>query len=538
MYGCTGITSIEIPNSVTNIGSNAFRDCTSLTSIEIPNSVTSIGSNTFRGCTGLRSIDIPNSVENIGESAFADCSNLNDIYVTCGDLERVKQLLYNDSRVKYVPIPYTIIINAINGNVRIPQNVCEPSELTAISNYGYHFAQWSDGIKDNPRTITLTQDTIITAIFARNPKITYVYDSNLGIVNGATTIPYDSVGEVTFYAASNYGYHFSQWSDGKTDNPRSIILTRDTTFTAEFAVDKKGVCGKDNALTWSYNDQTKELIVKGNGPLTNNYTFGIEAPIEMKTLIIGDDVSEIGDSTFYGMSTINHLYIGANVASIGNYAFAECRNFDDINCFAPIVPTINATTFANVGNKQYIYLYVPSERERAYKRDIYWGEFDVQIKSATTTNTDKVNVAPTESTATVTWLAVDGATTYELIIKDKSGNVICTLIFNAQGQLKQIVFSAPARHGTRQQTQATGFSFVVTGLEEGTEYDLTIVAKDGDGEQISSEKLSFTTSSKIPTAIDIITNEQSPITNKIIKDNQILILRGEKVYTLQGQEVK
>ena len=71
--GCTGLTSIEIPNSVTNIGSSAFRGCTGLTSIEIPNSVTSIGSSAFSGCTGLTSIEIPNSVTSIGSSAFYGC---------------------------------------------------------------------------------------------------------------------------------------------------------------------------------------------------------------------------------------------------------------------------------------------------------------------------------------------------------------------------------------------------------------------------------------------------------------------------------
>ena len=53
--------------SVTSINQSAFYGCTGLTSVEIPNSVTSIGSNAFRGCSGLTSIEIPNSVTSIGE---------------------------------------------------------------------------------------------------------------------------------------------------------------------------------------------------------------------------------------------------------------------------------------------------------------------------------------------------------------------------------------------------------------------------------------------------------------------------------------
>ena len=65
--------SYIIPNSVTNIGDNAFWFCESLTSINIPNSVTNIGDYAFVGCESLTSINIPNSVTNIGRSAFHDC---------------------------------------------------------------------------------------------------------------------------------------------------------------------------------------------------------------------------------------------------------------------------------------------------------------------------------------------------------------------------------------------------------------------------------------------------------------------------------
>ena len=49
-YGCSGLTSVTIPNSVTSIGDCAFRDCSGLTSVDIPNSVTSIGDCAFKNC--------------------------------------------------------------------------------------------------------------------------------------------------------------------------------------------------------------------------------------------------------------------------------------------------------------------------------------------------------------------------------------------------------------------------------------------------------------------------------------------------------
>lgn len=73
-YGCTGLTSITIPSSVTSIGDFAFYYCTGLTSITIPSSVTSIGSWAFEGCTGLTSITIPSSITSIGKDAFSNTS--------------------------------------------------------------------------------------------------------------------------------------------------------------------------------------------------------------------------------------------------------------------------------------------------------------------------------------------------------------------------------------------------------------------------------------------------------------------------------
>lgn len=73
---CTGLTSVVLPKSVKKIGYGAFEYCTNLTTIDIPDSVTEIGEKAFRGCTGLTTIDIPDSVTEIGRDAFVKCSRL------------------------------------------------------------------------------------------------------------------------------------------------------------------------------------------------------------------------------------------------------------------------------------------------------------------------------------------------------------------------------------------------------------------------------------------------------------------------------
>ena len=79
--GCTGLTSITIPNSVTSIALEAFEGCTGLTSVTIGNSVTSIGNSACYGCSGLTSVTIPNSVTEIGTSVFFGCTNLETITI-------------------------------------------------------------------------------------------------------------------------------------------------------------------------------------------------------------------------------------------------------------------------------------------------------------------------------------------------------------------------------------------------------------------------------------------------------------------------
>ena len=75
------LTSAEIGQCVTSIGTEAFYNCSSLSSITIPNSITIIWNNAFGDCSGLTSIDIPDSVIAIDGYAFDSCRSLTSITV-------------------------------------------------------------------------------------------------------------------------------------------------------------------------------------------------------------------------------------------------------------------------------------------------------------------------------------------------------------------------------------------------------------------------------------------------------------------------
>ena len=77
--GCSSLTSLTLPSSVTSIGGHAFEKCSGLTSLTLPSSVTSIGEFAFRYCSGLTSLTIPSGVTTIDYYAFADCRGLTSL---------------------------------------------------------------------------------------------------------------------------------------------------------------------------------------------------------------------------------------------------------------------------------------------------------------------------------------------------------------------------------------------------------------------------------------------------------------------------
>lgn len=403
--------------------------------------------------------------------------------------------------------------------------------ISATANYGYHFVRWNDGNTSNPRTVTVTTNETYTATFAKN-VYSITKNAEHGTISGNSSAEY--LDFVTLTVTPDYGYHFTQWSDGLKDNPRIAQITQDTTFTAEFAYDRVGTCGKDLALVWSYDPANKVLTIGNAGEFTENMQFGVEAPTEMEELVIGNSVTAIGENAFAGISTLKKVTIGESVKTIYDRAFYNCVNLETIFNYRPTPTNAYSTAFDGVDKFECI-LYVLPNSIDMYKNASVWRDFYYTYAiGATAATVNEVSVTPAVNTAAVAWPAVENAFTYELVIKDKSGNIVCTLVFNANGQLTAIAFAAPGR--AQASTQATGFSFTVTGLDSGTGYDLTINAKDDQGQVISTTTQSFTTASDITTGIDATTDTIS--VRKQMINGQLYILRDGKTYTAQGQEVK
>ena len=517
-YGCTGLTSVTIPNSVTSIGQGAFYGCTGLTSpvfnahvfaylptsysghYSIPEGIEQIGGGAFSGCKSLTSVTIPNSVTSIGRGAFYGCTGLTS--VLC--LGETPPVLDDMVFYFYHNNDYYVLGNF---SIHVPCGALETYQNAE------GWSEYASKIKYTPY-----------------PSYTINKKAESGYIS-TTTTDFTICDEplVICTAKPNRGYQFIRWADGNTDNPRTIELTQDTTMEAIFDYLLEGKCGKDSALTWKFNPSTMALDITGKGALSENYTYGTF----IESLTIGNEVTSIGQSAFYGCNNLKNIIIGSSVKVLEEAAFYGCSAIETITCYSQRPPTVN--NYALYGLDYSTIVYVPADYLNTYVMHDSWGLYDVRPLGAKSTETTEVTVTPAENTAEVVWPSVSGATTYELVIKDKNGNIICTLVFNTNGQLTSIAFNAPARNNAPQQTQGTGFSFTVTGLDSGTGYDLTITAKDSNGSTLDTQTASFTTTGA--QGIDNVSAIHGEST-KLLRNGQILILRGDKTYTLDGQEVK
>ena len=107
-WNCRSLTNIVIPNSVTSIGDNAFEYCFSLSNLIIPDGVTSIGDGAFVGCTSLSSVVIPDSVSCIGNNAFWGCESLTDIVIPNSVTSIGKSAFYGCCSLTEVVIPDSV----------------------------------------------------------------------------------------------------------------------------------------------------------------------------------------------------------------------------------------------------------------------------------------------------------------------------------------------------------------------------------------------------------------------------------------------
>ncbi len=255
------ITSLNIPSSVTSIGENAFANCIDLESVTIGNTVTSIDNWAFYGCTALKTINVPSSVSSIGSGAFMSTAWLD---------------------------------NHPDGMV-----------------YAGKVALMYKGMMPDDTCITLPEGTT-------------------GIADGAFSGCF-CLTSITF--------------------PNSVKSIGD----------------------WAFENCTSLTSFEIPSSVTSIGDGAFQSCSSLSSITIPSFVTSIGEYTFYDCSHVRTLFIGSGVSSIGNGAFSRLPDLADVYCYAEIVPAADSHAFDN--SNYGATLHVPTASEQAYSRTEPWTYF-------------------------------------------------------------------------------------------------------------------------------------------------------------------
>ena len=277
---------------------------------------------------------------------------------------------------------YDVKASATNGKVEGVGTYNHGAEatLTAVANEGYHFVKWADGVETATRKATVTSDTLFTAEFAINSYAVKASAVN-GTVEGAGTYTHGEKVKLTATAAE--GYHFTQWSDGLTINPRSVIVTSELEFVAEFAINTYDVRVSatngtvEGAGTYNYGAEATLTATANTGYHFSKWNDGVETATRKVTVK--------SDLSFTAEFAVNSYTISVDSAANGTVTGAGTY-------------TYGATaTLEAKANKGYHF--------------VMWTD---SVKTATRT---------VEVTGNASFSAVFAGNTYELAVKAKNGTV-------------------------------------------------------------------------------------------------------------------
>ena len=374
--GCSGLTSVTIPNSVTSIGSNAFNSCsglkkvivpnfdiknwcsikfgdyyanplyyahhlyidenTEITKLVIPNNVTSINSYAFYGCSGLTSVTIGNSVTNISSNAFYGCSGLKSITWNAKNYPAFSS--YSSSPFYDIRTQITEFIIG-DDLTSIPAYMCYgmsnlksitiPNSVTSIGSDAFYGCSGLTSITWNAKNYPAFSSyssspfydirTKITEFLAGDEVISIPAYMCYGMSNlKSITIPNSvtSIGSNAFYGCSGL---------------QKVIVPN---------IDIKKWCSitfgssSDNPLYYAhhlYSDENTEitkLVIPDGVTTIPNYAFS--GCSGLTSVTIPNSVTSIGNYAFCGCSGLTSVTIPNSVTSIGEYAFYGCSGLTSV----------------------------------------------------------------------------------------------------------------------------------------------------------------------------------------------------------------
>lgn len=293
----TNITKVIVHEGITRIGKQWFY-CNKCTSFEIAGSVSASGDNAIRyGAKGaivtFGSESNPTQMSTIAQGVMT--------YINSGVL-----VVYAQKKIQFGGT------GASTGDTGV---------LYAVPSKGYKFVKWVRGSTEyttNP--VNLEQGGILNytyePIFESLPKYALSVKASPtagGSVTGGGT--YESGTTVTLKATQNTGYKFKQWSDGNTNATRTVTVTGNATYTAQF--EKVTVTISANASpseggtitgagTYAYGDSYTLAAVPNEGYKFVRWSTWDTSQTITRTASLSDEEF----TAYFELDKINKIYVG------------------------------------------------------------------------------------------------------------------------------------------------------------------------------------------------------------------------------------
>ena len=375
-YGCSGLTSVTIPNSVTSIGSGAFKNCSGLTSVTIPNSMTTIGNSAFEDCSGLTSVTIPNSVTSIGEDAFWGCSGLTSVTIGNSVTSIGSHAFYKCSGLTSVTIGNSVTSIGYKAfyNTRI-ESLTIGSGIQAIASDAFDYSSSGGGAKpikviwlaNTPPsgydkvggTINYVPNNSYSGL--RNMKI-YPFLSSMFEADGIKYVPVSPSERTCDAIDCVYNKSVENTKIDNTVTYKNVTMTvknvgnyicSGNTYIKTLECNFGGPIGSSAFSGCS--GLTKVIVpdIKNwcsikfgdycSNPLRYAHHLYSDENTEITKLVIPNDVTSIGSVAFYGCSGLTSVTIPNSVTSSGYSAFYGCSGLKKV-----IVPNFDIKKWCSI----------------------------------------------------------------------------------------------------------------------------------------------------------------------------------------------
>ena len=310
------LTSITIPEGVTNIGSGAFYGCGSLTSITIPSTVTSIEDSTFYDCSSLKSIKIPNSVTKIGGNAFRSCVALTSITIPDGVTVLENELFGNCFKLANVTIPDSVISieDSAFMNCFVLNNITIPNSVTKIGGNAFNSCVALTSITI-PESVTSLGASVFKNCEFETATVPLDYCSD--VKNDKLKTLIITNGEIID------NYKFKDW-------PALTSITIPNSIKAVYSISSKE-CPKLTDVYVRIESIEDYLSIVGiESTAGAKHLVNDETNEEITEVVIPNDVTSIKDGAFYRCTSLTSVTINDNVTTINGYTFSYCASLENV----------------------------------------------------------------------------------------------------------------------------------------------------------------------------------------------------------------